>query len=341
MQFLKSHFLLAGYGLVLIVLSACVVEDPFFFDDCGFDNCNGGIFTIQEAIDFSNPGDTVFIENGIYSPFTNGEIFPIFMKDGVKLVGEDPENTIIDADNTDYILDVFNYSGFISNFTLQNGLGDRGGGIFMQNSNVTLENLIIVSNRAFESGSGMYIKDSDGSTLRNLIVVSNARGSSSSEDPAQVEIVGTTLNFFNNTVAFGDDDGVRSYDGSSGSFENNIFYQNGSEGEGAGLADLDPVTSLFLQYNISFENTELDYFLNGMDLTSAEANDLFPDDQIANNFSADPLFVNPNNGDFSLQSGSPAINAGDPNSFFNNPNGSRNTIGATGGPNSEITGFGN
>jgi hypothetical protein len=56
------------------------------------------------------------------------------------------------------------------------------------------------------------------------------------------------------------------------------------------------------------------------------------------NLDTDPFFVNPNESDFRLQSNSPAIDAGDPNSMFNDncrPPGQgteRNDMGAFGGP---------
>ena len=46
-----------------------------------------------------------------------------------------------------------------------------------------------------------------------------------------------------------------------------------------------------------------------------------------------PLFVDQINSDFHLQPGSPCINNGDPNAFYNDPDGTRNDIGYTGGSN--------
>jgi parallel beta helix pectate lyase-like protein len=295
----------------------------------------GDFFTIQDAINNANPGDTVFVNSGTYSPSTNGEFFPIFMKNGVSVQGENPQNTFIDAQGNDSVFDVIGYnSGTISNLTLTNGISNNGGGIFIENSTGTLQNLFLIGNQAFHAGSGIYVNNSDGLNLQN-IVVSDGSSASSGNQPAQVEIFDSNIHFSNNVVAMGDSDGVRLQNGSGGNFENNIFYQNGSAGFGVGLADTDSSVVAGIQYNISFNNVQGDYFLNGMSLSSTQANDLSSDDLIANNFSADPLFQDANSNNFLLQSGSPAINAGDPNPSFNNPDGSRNTIGAFGGPQAE------
>ncbi|MGA2624178.1 MAG: T9SS type A sorting domain-containing protein [Bacteroidota bacterium] len=50
------------------------------------------------------------------------------------------------------------------------------------------------------------------------------------------------------------------------------------------------------------------------------------------NISADPLFTNSATGDYRLKSGSPCRNAGDSRSSYNNLDGSRNDMGAFGGP---------
>ena len=52
---------------------------------------------------------------------------------------------------------------------------------------------------------------------------------------------------------------------------------------------------------------------------------------MTSNISEDPLFVNPSADDYSLQSTSPCIDAGDPVSFSNDIDGSRNDIGYSGG----------
>lgn len=50
------------------------------------------------------------------------------------------------------------------------------------------------------------------------------------------------------------------------------------------------------------------------------------------NLFVDPMFANPEAFDFTLLPGSPAIDAGDPNPAFNDPDGTRNDMGRYGGP---------
>ena len=47
-----------------------------------------------------------------------------------------------------------------------------------------------------------------------------------------------------------------------------------------------------------------------------------------NNIDMDPMMNNPWDGDFTLQDGSPCIDSGNPDDFYNDPDGSRSDIGA-------------
>lgn len=301
------------------------------------DNFDDGVWfvpddfpTIQSAIDFAFPGEAVLVRTGIYSPSTNGEFFPIFLKNGVDVIGEDPEDTIVDAENTNYVFDAFRFDSVLQGFTILGGLGVRGGGIFADDSRGVLANLYIIGNRADDRGSGIFVSRSFILLVQNVVVADNAR-SNLNGNPAQVEIEDSDIDFFNNTVAQGDSDGIRINAGSLGIYENNIFYLNGSDGFGVGFADEanDP-NGPIIEFNEFFANLENDFFIAGQLLSADEANALTPD--INDNFNADPLFTDPLNDLFTLQPGSPAFNAGNPDPAFDNPDGSRNTLGAYGGP---------
>jgi hypothetical protein len=289
--------------------------------------------TIQEAIDFALPGEQVLVSRGVYSPSTNGELFPIFMKDGVDVIGEDLYETIIDAENTDYVLDLFFYDrGIVANLTVSGGLAQAGGGILIEDSRGRMENVQVIGNRAEVSGSGIFVLNSQGFALQNMIIAFNTRRFFDDSAPAQVELENSFLNFNNNVVAYGDSDGLLVFAGADGDFQNNIFFENGSGGFGVGFADLNEFSASTVQFNLFFGNEENDFFLNGVLLTAAEADDFDPSDRIDFNFNGDPLFTDPAGGDFTLRPGSPAIHAGNPDPAFNNPDGSRNDIGAFGGP---------
>jgi hypothetical protein len=163
-----------------------------------------------------------------------------------------------------------------------------------------------------------------------VVVADNAR-SNLDGNPAQVEIEDSDIDFFNNTIAQGDSDGLRINSGSLGIYENNIFYANGSDGFGVGFADEanDP-NGPITEFNEFFANLEDDFFIAGQLMSAADANGLTPD--INDNFNADPLFTDPLSDNFTLLPGSPAVGAGNPDPSFNNPDGSRNTLGAYGGP---------
>lgn len=286
--------------------------------------------TIQEAIDFSIPGDLVLVRSGVYSPATNGEIFPIFLQDGVDVIGENPETTILDAQSTNYVIDAFRYDSLFLGFTITGGIAIQGGGLYLEDSRGVFQNLFVIGNRAEDKGTGIFVSRSQIPLLQNIVVASNVR-TNIDTSPAQVELLDSDIDFFNNVVANGDSDGLRFNPGSFGFYENNIFYRNGSDGFGVGFADegLDP-TGIVIEYNLFWDNFEADFFIADQLRTADEANGLTPD--IFGNFSADPLFTDPAFDVYTLLPGSPAINAGNPDPLFNNPDGSRNDIGAFGGP---------
>lgn len=98
-------------------------------------------------------------------------------------------------------------------------------------------------------------------------------------------------------------------------FENNIVYNPGSAGVDYSGA------STVLQYNAVYGHT-------GYDLRNAGSGGTATD-----NLTADPRFSAASSGDFSLDAGfSPCVDAGNPAVGYNDVDGSRNDMGAFGGP---------
>jgi hypothetical protein len=101
--------------------------------------------------------------------------------------------------------------------------------------------------------------------------------------------------------------GGRMFDGQA-DFRNNIVA-------GCDAYDLLPMSS---DYSLFWDNGSADY-------ASAVIG-------TGNLIGLDPLFVDPSTSDYHLQAGSPAIDAGDPSPAYADPDGTRNDMGAHGGP---------
>jgi parallel beta-helix repeat protein len=127
-------------------------------------------------------------------------------------------------------------------------------------------------------------------------------------------IWGTYSDFqiFNNVLSGNTQDAIFLHDSSAAVIKNNIIVNNA----GYGIIGLE-TSSAIIDYNDVWGNSG-----NNYGFVSAGANDI----------STDPKFVNADAGNYYLQSGSPCIDAGDPNPIFNDQDGSRNDMGAFGGP---------
>ena len=142
---------------------------------------------------------SIHVADGLYSPSTTGEIFPLTIPDHVHLIGESWENTVIDVEASPEkqargfivreVEDVV-----IANFTITGGSAENagcqgGGAISLQNddnsvfnvngtfasfdsSNVLLENLYLTENHAY-NGGGIGVFRLIGPRINNVIVENN------------------------------------------------------------------------------------------------------------------------------------------------------------------------
>ncbi|PVX23335.1 MAG: hypothetical protein CW716_12420, partial [Candidatus Bathyarchaeum sp.] len=107
--------------------------------------------SIQEAINHSGSGDTVFVKSGTYTENV------VIDKDNLMLIGESKETTIIDANGTGIVVYVEANNSEISNFTLQNsGSSLVDSGIYLNNSC----NVFLSDNKLQWNHLGIYVSSS-------------------------------------------------------------------------------------------------------------------------------------------------------------------------------------
>lgn len=122
----------------------------------------GDVSRIYTGLALSLPGDTVLVANGMYSPSTNAEVFPLTLRDSVCLIGESAEGVILDAEGQNPLFELVDVDGaHLSSFTIQGGQAYNGAGLHIVNATPVLSTLIIMNNHAHDYGGGIAIEDSD------------------------------------------------------------------------------------------------------------------------------------------------------------------------------------
>jgi hypothetical protein len=181
----------------------------------------------------------------------------------------------------------------------------RDGAIDIRQTGIIVQNCIIRNNRAF-SGGALYIDNSQCLITNNILANNTAMvfgGAVLSRRSAN--------RFFNNTIcsnqAWNFGGGVVLNSPISDEWQNNIFYDNISRSGDPRIALFETDSSQFSQeYNFPYGST-----------------------------TSNPLFID--HTEFRLAPGSPCINAGNPDSTFNDPDHTRNDQGAYGGPFSPLS----
>jgi hypothetical protein len=113
--------------------------------------------TIQAGIDASVDGDTVLVQPGTY--YENVTIEKSMVLASLYIYSNDTidiKSTIIDGKNTGSVISFPQSSSDIKviGFLIQNGMNDRGGGVYINNSDPVLSNMIFKNNSA-NSGGGI------------------------------------------------------------------------------------------------------------------------------------------------------------------------------------------
>ncbi len=288
------------------------------------------LLTITYAMSVITPDSlipiTIFLAPGIYSPYTNGEQFPITFVSHVSLTGAGDDVTILDADSQNSVLElneVIDVS--INALRVTNGSSSTsGGGIHCLRANLSVENVIVANNYTVGFGGG--IRCSDGSTL----------------SLANVIISGNT--------ALGDGGGISCWDSHSQLSLVNVTISDNSALYGGGIC-CDFYASLSLFNCILWNNApqEIHVWSGSVTVTYSDIQGGWPG---VGNIDTDPVFVSGPLSDYHLcpYTPSPCIDTGNPDAHYNDPENPlipgyamwpalgtiRNDMGVYGGPGTEV-----
>ncbi|KAA3631057.1 MAG: hypothetical protein DWP97_13975, partial [Calditrichaeota bacterium] len=324
--------------------------------------------TIQGAVDAAEEGDTIFVADGEYEEvitidakllilisengpenciikapavYSQNDDLPIVLIRDVFYWRPLISGFTIDGDNRLKGMDISNLSIIIENNIIKNCYSTYGSaGLLVIDAGFEIQNnsihnnysyywtagIDIIENKpeseSFVTGNLIYYNNSTKApailtdncndlSITNNIIFENLNLPNTYPEYGSVFLQGIDLNFNNNTVDrnFG---GVVIYDQTSlCSVNNNIFTNNAQYAvrDYFGYEDSDSIT---VDYNLFFDNET----------------DLYAIGQSPSGVFADPEFESTSEADYFLSPTSPAIDAGDPYESYNDPDGSRNDIGA-------------
>jgi predicted outer membrane repeat protein len=188
-------------------------HDDFYVSPYGYDGNPGSIAapfrSISQALSVikasSSDSHTIFISNGLYSPVTTGDKFPLKIKSHVSLVGESEQGVVIDAESSGPVMLFTNTRGItIKNLTVKGGARRydwQGGGIICRNSVLRLENMTLTGNAANEGG-GLYSNGESRLSLSNVTISNNyaswSGGAICSMDCTMIDL--SNVNIYENTA---------------------------------------------------------------------------------------------------------------------------------------------
>ena len=218
--------------VTLSIPSACLAT-TYYVATTGNDNNSGTqaqpFATIGRAVYYANTGDTVLVADGIYSGAGNRNIDFGGRDRTVQSASGNPANCIIDCQKSGcaFILQSGETANsYIAGFTIKNGTGYNGGGIYMYTIDPIVNNCTFTGNSATNDGGGMY----EG-TATKCIFIGNSAGSYGGGMAAGFESSLATNCTFTNNLAHSGGGGM------DNGWATNCTFTGNSAGSGGGIND--------------------------------------------------------------------------------------------------------
>lgn len=282
--------------------------------------------------DSLNP-HTIYLADGVYSPSTNGEQYPLNMVNYVSLVGESEHGVILDAEEQLRVLWFNQNRGItVSSLTVTGG---RASGIFCSESSPNLNNITIRDNRHYYNGGGISLSQSSPSMLNVTIRENRAYDiggggidCGNNSNPTMENVVIINNSAFGSEFYLGNGGGIRCWGGSNPTLRNVTISGNTARANGSGIfldeSDLSVVNTIIWNASPHDQPQEI-YFSpsHGRSSITVSSSDIQGGvgsiltnnngsvDWQDNNTSENPLFCEPDSGDYTLAENSPCAGSGE------------------------------
>ena len=295
----------------------------------GLEVTNG--YSIQAAINAAHAGDTVTVDAGTYTE-------DLGLRSDINVVGAGFNSTILRGVSSNNVVTAIGVTNSrLEGFKITHaGTNSTSSGIFVLGGN-----LMVDANWVIGNSNGIWLAGGSSAIVRGNVVEGNGYGTGPTESYGIVcnaatpliannliiSNLGLGLSFqwtnssgaqaMNNTIVGNYPYGIGCALGASPIIKNNVVVNNG-----VGLSSHFAGTVPALSYNDIYNNTSGNFDSGYGGVASPGPGDI----------SSDPRFDLLSFSRFALAAGSPCLNAGDPAPIYNDADGSRNDMGAYGGP---------